>query len=153
VFLAPSWLSGRIVRALDVSRDGARVAIVSSGAGGARRLDVTGIIRGPGGQPTGLAAPLEVARSLTGVVDAAWADSTALVVLGYGASDRVVAAYEVVVGGTSTALPRVPGVALTVATGDGLRAVYVTTSAGTVLGRSGTSWAVVGAGRSVSIPE
>ena len=56
------------------------------------------------------------------------------------------------VGGPATALAAAPD-AVAVAAGDGLRAVYLTTDRGTVLARSGTGWATVGVGRSVSVPE
>ena len=150
--IAPDWLARRLVRSVDISRDGSRAVVVSSDAGGGRRVDVAGVVRDARGQPVALAPPLEVARSLTQVTDAAWADRTALVVLGRGAKDRAATPQEVVVGGASTALPQAKG-ALTVAAGDGLRAVYLTTAAGVVLGRSGLGWATVGPGRSVSVPE
>ena len=151
VIAAPWWV-GRAVHALDVARDGARVAIVSSGPGGVRRVDVSGVVRGPDRQPVALARPLEVARSLVGATDVAWADRTDLVLLGRAATDAAVRPYDVVVGGTTTALAPVAG-ARTITAGDGLRALFVTTAAGQVLARSGTGWRVVGAGRSVSVPE
>jgi hypothetical protein len=40
-----------------------------------------------------------------------------------------------------------------VAVGDGLRAVYLTTSSGTVLVRSGDGWRTVGQGRGVTVPQ
>lgn len=150
--IAPLWLVGRTVHALDVSRDGARVLVVSSAADGARRAHVAGVVRGADGQPRSLAAALEVGQSLTQVTDAAWADRSDLVVIGRGAGDARVRPYDVVVGGPATALAPVAG-AVAVAAGDGLRAVYVTTAAGQVMGRSGTSWVAVGAGRSVSVPQ
>ena len=154
--IEPTWLARRSLHSIDISRDGTRAVVVSadvaSPRAGATRVDVAGVVRGAGGQPIALSAPLEVAQSLTQVTDAAWADRTALVVLGRGAKEKLVTPYEVVVGGAASALPQVKG-ALTVAAGDGLRAVYVTTAAGTLLGRSGVGWASVGTGRSVSIPE
>lgn len=150
--LTPDWLAGRAVQAVDVSRDGARVLVVSRGPGGDRRVDVAGVRRGTGGQPLALAASLEVARSLRRVIDAAWADRTDLVVLARGAGDVATRPYDVVVGGPATALAAAPD-AVAVAAGDGLRAVYLTTDRGTVLARSGTGWATVGVGRSVSVPE
>ena len=152
VVLAAPWLTGRTVRSLDVSRDGARVVLVSADAEGVRRVDVAGVVRAADGAPLALAQPLEVARSLNEVTDAAWADLTDLAVLGRGAGDRTARPYDVVVGGPATALAPVAG-AVTIAAGDGVRALYVTTSGGQVLARSGTGWAVVGAGRSVSVPQ
>lgn len=152
IALAPAWLARRTIRSVDVSRDGARLVVVSVGRDGTARADVTGIVRRPDGDPVALAAPREVAGSLSQVDDAVWADRTALVVLGRRPTDKVATVYQVVVGGASTALPPVKG-AVAVAAGDGLRAVYVVTSSGEVLGRSGVGWAAVGRGRSVSVPQ
>ena len=145
------WLMGRTVRALDVSRDGARIAIVSTARDGSVRLDVGGIVRDATGQPTRLATNLVVGRNLRRPTDVAWGDRTSLVVLAQDAKG-VVTPYEVVVGGTVTALAPAPQV-LHVTVGDGLRAVYLTTSAGTVLVRSGDGWRTVGQGRGVTVPQ
>jgi hypothetical protein len=145
------WLDGRTVRALDVSRDGARIAVVSTGRDGSARLDVGGIVRDGAGQPVQLASNLAIGRGLRRPSDVAWGDRTSLVVLALGAKDAV-SAYEVVVGGTSTALAPAPQV-VRVAVGDGLRAVYLTTSSGTVLVRSGDGWRTVGPGRAVTVPQ
>lgn len=152
IALAPAWLARRTIRSVDVSRDGSRLVVVSVGRDGAARADVAGIVRRPDGDPVALASPREVARSLSHVEDAVWADRTALVVLGRRPTDKVTTVYQVVVGGASTALPPVKG-AVAVAAGDGLRAVYVITSSGQVLGRSGVGWAGVGPGRSVSVAQ
>jgi hypothetical protein len=151
------WLEGRTVRALDVSRDGARMAVLSSGDDGSgshrttMRLDVAGIVRDGTGQPVRLADNHVVGRGLRSPSDVAWGDRMSLVVLAAG-SKSVVTPYEVVVGGSATALAPAPGV-VGVAVGDGLRAVYLTTSSGTVLVRSGNGWRTVGPGRSVTVPQ
>jgi hypothetical protein len=145
------WLMGRTVRALDVSRDGARIAVVSTAHDGSVRLDVGGIVRDATGQPTRLATNLVVGGNLRRPTDVAWGDRTSLVVLALDAKG-VVTPYEVVVGGTVTALAPAPHV-LHVAVGDGLRAVYLTTSTGTVLVRSGDGWRTVGQGRGVTVPQ
>lgn len=149
--LTVPWLEGRTVRALDVSRDGARIAVVSTGPDGTDRLDVGGIVRDATGQPVQLAANLVVGRNLQRPSDVAWGDRTSLVVLGRG-DKGAVTPYELVVGGTATALAPAPGI-VGVAVGDGLRAVYLTTSAGTVLVRSGSGWRTVGQGRAVTVPQ
>jgi hypothetical protein len=145
------WLTDRTVRALDVSRDGARIAVVSTARDGSVHLDVGGIVRDATGQPTRLAANLVVGRNLRRPTDVAWGDRTSLVVLARDAKG-VVTPYEVVVGGTVTALAPAPQV-LRVTVGDGLRAVYLTTAAGTVLVRSGDGWRTVGQGRGVTVPQ
>jgi hypothetical protein len=150
VELTPAWLQGRSVEALDVSRDGARVAVVSS-RGGERRLDVAGVVRNESGRPTRLSGTaLAVARSLDDVRDVAWADRGTLVLLARSGNGPI-RPYSASVGGTATALPDVDG-AVSVAAGDGLRAVYVTTAAGQVLARSGSGWRFLGPGRGVTVP-
>jgi hypothetical protein len=149
--LAVPWLEGRTVRALDVSRDGARIAVVSTGRDGGTRLDVGGIVRDAGGQPARLAANLVVGRNLRRPSDVAWGDRTSLVVLAQDAKN-VVTPYELVVGGIAIALAPAPHV-VGVAVGDGLRAVYLTTSTGTVLVRSGNGWRTVAQGRGVTVPQ
>ncbi|GAB3599267.1 hypothetical protein GCM10027446_30900 [Angustibacter peucedani] len=144
------WLAGRRVLAVDVSRDGARVAVVSVGDDGGRRLDVAGIIRGDGGRPSALAAPRGVGQSLAGVHDVSWADRTNLAVL--AGRPGSLQPYQVEVGGLVTALPTV-GDASSIWAGDGLRAVYLATTSGQVLVRSGNGWRPLGPGGSVTIPQ
>lgn len=149
--LTVPWLDGRTVRALDVSRDGARIAVISTDRAGVARLDVGGIVRDATGQPVRLADSIVVGRGLRRPSDVAWGDRTSLVVL---ANDDkgAVTPYEVVVGGSSTALAPAPQI-VGVAVGDGLRAVYLTTAAGVVLVRSGNGWQTVGPGRAVTVPQ
>ncbi len=149
--LQPSWLTGRTVVALDVSRDGARLAVVSADPAGRRRLDVAAVQR-QAQVPVALGSPLQVGQALTDLRDVAWAQSGTLVALGRGVGSRGVQAAEVLVGGPTSALPPVTS-PVSIAAGDGVRALYVVTTAGTVLSRSGSGWAPVGAGRSVSVPQ
>jgi hypothetical protein len=148
--LRPAWLAGRRVQALDVSRDGSRLAVVSSGADGSARLDVAGVLRDAGGRPTGLATARSAARSLTHVRDVSWADRTNLAVLA-GAPGHVLP-YRVEVGGLVSALPPVAGARAIIA-GDGLRAVYVVSDSGQVLVRTGNGWRPLGPGTAVTIPQ
>lgn len=148
--LRPSWLAGRRVEALDVSRDGARLAVVSSAPDGTRRLDVAGVVREDTGRPTQLAPARAVGQPLPSIRDVSWADRTDLVVLSGAAG--AVQPYQVQVGGVVTALPTVSG-PVGIWAGDGLRAVYVTTASGQVMERSGSGWRQLGAGTSVSIPQ
>ncbi|HEX3005579.1 MAG TPA: LpqB family beta-propeller domain-containing protein [Angustibacter sp.] len=148
--LRPGWLSGRRVLALDVSRDGSRLAVVSATPDGASRLQVAGIVRDGTGRPVGLAIPRSAASSLTTVRDVSWADRTNLAVLA-GAPGQV-QPYQVEVGGLVEALPKVQD-AVSISAGDGLRAVYVVTGSGRVLVRTGNGWRSLGPGTSVTIPQ
>jgi hypothetical protein len=148
--LRPAWLAGRRVLALDVSRDGSRLAVVSAASDGPSRLEVAGIVRDGTGRPTGLAGPRSAARSLAGVRDVSWADRTNLAVL--AGQPGEVRPYQVEVGGLVDALPTVQD-AVSISAGDGLRAVYVVTGSGRVLVRTGNGWRSLGAGTSVTIPQ
>ncbi|MGN6302702.1 MAG: LpqB family beta-propeller domain-containing protein [Angustibacter sp.] len=148
--LRPAWLSGRRVLALDVSRDGSRLAVVSTAGDGPSRLEVAGIVRDAAGRPTSLAVPRSAARSLTTVRDVSWADRTTLAVL--AGPPGAVQPYQVEVGGLVGSLPTLQDAA-TISAGDGLRAVYVVTASGRVLVRTGNGWRAVGPGTSVTIPQ
>lgn len=148
--LRPPWLSGRRVLALDVSRDGSRLAVVSVGASGPSRLEVAGIVRDAAGRPTSLATPRSAARSLSDVRDVSWADRTTLAVLA-GPPGRV-QPYQAEVGGLVGALPALQDPA-TISAGDGLRAVYVITTGRRLLVRTGNGWRPLGPGTFVTIPQ
>jgi hypothetical protein len=147
----PQWLAGRTVLALDVSREGSRIAVVSADPLGRVRLDVAGIARAPDGAPQGVAVARATGRSLRDVSDVSWADRTNLVVVARTSSGarRI---YQLEVGGLVTALPRVAG-PVQVQAGDGLRDVYAVTARGRVLVRSGNGWRDLGPGSSITVPE
>jgi hypothetical protein len=128
------------------------VVIVSIDDRGEQRVDVAGVLRGPSAGPVSIARPLVVARTLSDVQDVSWMGAGALVVLGRAPGAKAVQAHEVQVGGASTPLPAVQQ-PVAVATGDGNRAVYVVTAAGTVLTRSGSGWVTIGPGRAVTVPQ
>ncbi len=78
-----SWLDGRELIALRVSREGARVIVASSGPDGTR-LDLASVIRDGDGAPVTLqqADPALVGDSLTTIDDVAWVDELQVAVLG-----------------------------------------------------------------------
>ncbi|WP_426562280.1 LpqB family beta-propeller domain-containing protein [Angustibacter sp. McL0619] len=150
VRMEPRWLTGRTVIALDVARDGSRVAVVSAAADGSTRLDVAGVVRGDSGRPTSLAQPWQVGQSLASVSDVSWADRTTLVVLGGQSGQRQ--PYQVEVGGEVSALPKLPS-AVGVMAGSGVSSVYLTLANGHVVVRAGSGWRDLGAATSVTIPS
>ena len=116
-----------------------------------RRVDVAGVVRDRSGRPLRLSSTsLAVAQSLDDVRDVAWADRGTLVVLARRGTGPL-RPFSASVGGVATALPEVRG-AVSVAAGDGLRAVYLTTGSGQVLARSGSGWRVLGTGSAVTVP-
>lgn len=148
--LVADWLAGQEVRQVRVSRDGARVAVVSAGADGAQ-VEVAGIVRDADGGPQRLNAPFPAGGSLASASDAAWVDEVTLAVLGDptdGEAPGVAASVALVpVGGQTENLQPVEA-ADGIAAGRGKRAVYVRTSGGELFTRSttGTNWSLVASG-------
>lgn len=140
------WLEGRTVRSLRVSRDGARVALVSSGAGPAdAQVDVVSVVRDEDGRPTLLAAePLQVGAAVLDAVEVAWVDEVTLAVLGTSQELGVPTTHLVPVGGPTEALTLLEGRGI--AAGRGRQAIFVVDDAGTLLTRQGNQWKNVAEG-------
>ena len=149
VKLRPDWLAGRSVVAVDVSRDGSRLAVVSRASDGSTRLDVAGVVRIEDGAPASLAQAWQVGQPLRSVADVSWADRTTLVVL--GGNPGQLQPHQVEVGGMVVALPKVKG-AVGLWAGAGVQSVYAVTSAGQVAVRSGNGWRTLGPGTAITIP-
>lgn len=138
---APS-LAGSTVRALRVSRDGTRLAVITASDDSVEVM-VHAITVDDHGNPAGLGPGLRVGRVLSEASDVVWAGESTLAVL--GVSKANVTVHEVEVGGRTTALPSVEN-AVDIAAGRGMRDVYLATSDGRLFGRSGSGWAVVADG-------
>ncbi len=148
---AAPWLSGRQVTALRISRDGAR-ALVTSVRRGVWRIDVAGVVRDAHGRPTSLSTPLRVGVGLTDVIDAAWVNSTTVIVLAKGTVDKHAEPYLVTPGAESVELPDVAD-PVRVAAGDNETDVYVVTGRGDIVTRGGsTGWVSAGHGLAVAFP-
>src|SRR5690625_7344035 len=93
------------VRAIRVSRDGARLAVVVD-ADGAVQVLVHAITVDADGTPTGLGPPLPVGRELTDATDMVSVDETQLAVP--GVSEPATTAHVAEAGGPTTPPPSVP---------------------------------------------
>jgi hypothetical protein len=152
VDLSPKWLAGRTVTGLRVSRDGTRLAVISSGSDGVS-IDVAGIVRDSAGGPSqlsdqtlrvGAAAALTTANSLV------WFDDTTLAVLSPQAGSATPS--EVPLGDHSRALPDVAnGVSL--AGGRTERSLLVATTDGHLFRYGGVTWTPVPGIGGVSDPS
>ncbi len=140
VAMAPSWLVDRQVKAMRVSRDGTRLAVISAGTDGVVAVDVAGIARDETGTPQQLSDPTRVGASLTAADDVVWIDDTTLAVLGKVAGSARV--QKVPVGGPSEALPDVAG-AVSLAGARLDRSLLVATEDGELLRYDGRTWAQV----------
>lgn len=132
-------LAGVNVRALRVSRDGARLAMIVDSDGSVQVM-VHAITLDADGTPTGIGPGLRVGRELRDATDLVWVDETQLAVLGVSQATQTVHVLEV--GGRTTPLPSVPDT-VRIASGRGVRDMYLATEDGGLYGRSGNGWAPV----------
>jgi hypothetical protein len=140
VAVSAEWLAGRGLRSLRVSRDGSRIAVLSTGPDGIT-LDVAAVIRDASGRPQQLGAALGVGASLVDATQVVWVDDLTLGVLGRSGA-ATTAAYQLVpLAGQTHALPSLDGAAA-IAGGKGDRGLYAAAADGRLFWRSGPSWVV-----------
>ena len=146
------WLSDRVVRSVDVSLDGLRVAIVSTDSAGVdARLDVAGINRRPNGLPVALAAvPMRLAAHLVDIRDATWISPTELGVLGRDPQEAEGGPFFVTLGDDTRKLSPLEGAhALTTLGGErGLALI----TANSVALRAGTRWITLPSATDLAVP-
>lgn len=132
------WLDGRAVRSIRVSRDGTRIAVVSTGADGPT-VDVSGVVRDDSGTPQRLGDRVRVGARLTDATRVVWVDEGTLAVLGTSGAMTGPTMHLVPVTGRTRALPALEGAA-SIAAGKGERALYVASADGVLHTLQGTSW-------------
>ncbi|MGC5628418.1 LpqB family beta-propeller domain-containing protein [Georgenia sp. Z1344] len=133
------WLDGSVVRALRVSREGSRVAVIRE-QGGSVLVEVAGVQRATDDTPRSLGtAQARVGVGLVDATDLAWIDSTTLVVLGRTATDPGPRPYLVRIGGDTEPLPVLQG-AVSLTGGRGETSIVVQTSDDGIYERTGASW-------------
>lgn len=138
--VAAPWLVDRDVEAVRVSRDGTRIAIVSSGPDG-DAIDVAGIARDDVNGPQQLSEPApRVGAKLTEADSVVWIDDAKLAVLARGTGTARV--WVIPVGGESTTLPEPPG-AVALAGGRAERSLLVVTEDGGLLRYDDPTWVPV----------
>ena len=131
--LALPSIEGSTIQEIAVSREGARLAILSRAAG-EQSLEVVAISRDSSGVPISLGEPLPVGASLPPSVQLAWSDPVTLAVA--AATGEVLA---VQIGGWTSEVAVVQDPAALTAR-NGVRTLHATDVEGTLLVRSGTSW-------------
>lgn len=133
--LAAPWLAGRTVDAVSVSKDGARVAVLSRAAQ-QPILEVAGIVRDASGTPISLGPPLALAPSIRPSIDIAWSEPRYIMVLGEVAGDFT----QGMVGGPTVDISSLAG-ATSFSVRFGERSLVAVTEAGFLQVRSGNTWA------------
>lgn len=124
---------------IDVSRDGARIAIFAATPAGPR-LQVRAITRDPDANefPAGLGEPaLDVVAGSAVAVDASWVDELSVATLVQDQAEGSVVMYQV--GGERTSPGRLPPATALVG-GNGSSGLRALGEGGTILERSGNSW-------------
>lgn len=134
------WLDGRDVRAIAVSRDGARVAIASRTAG-QTVIEVAGVVRDGTGIPTALTGPIAVGAKAGEGASLSWLDEMTLAVLGRSDDGTATPLWLVTVGGFTEALTA-DADAVAVSSRHGEATLTVITADGEVQVRAGASWAI-----------
>ncbi|MGC5615258.1 LpqB family beta-propeller domain-containing protein [Georgenia sp. Z1491] len=141
------WLDGSVVRAVRVSREGARAAVIRE-QGGSILVEVSGVQRGPDDEPRSLGtSQARVGVGLVDATDLAWIDATTLVVLGRTATDPAPRPYLVSIGGDTEPLPVLQG-AVALTAGRGGTSVVLQTSDLGIYERTGASWTRIAEGLS-----
>jgi hypothetical protein len=131
------WLAGTSVKALRISREGARAVLIVQRNGGAPEVYVSAVVRNRDGAPTELGAPMRLLVDAQDAASAAWVDATHVVVLARrpGSPDQP---WIVEVGGDVHGTTTVQGV--WVSAGNSESELYVQTAAGQVRARLGSGW-------------
>ncbi|WP_298992070.1 LpqB family beta-propeller domain-containing protein [uncultured Pseudokineococcus sp.] len=136
------WLDGRRVRALQVSRDGARVVVASTDADGRAHLDVAGVVRDGEGAPVRLDVPdAPPVPGLVSVTDAGWQDATTVVAVG-SLADGPPQLLRVAVDGSDVRSVEVPEGVERLTSAEAAGRVLLDAPGGGVLQPAGLAWVV-----------
>lgn len=134
VEIAAPWLAGSTVQSLAVSRDGARMAILSR-SGVEQVLEVAAIVRDEDGRPLALGEPLGFGPTVRPSIDLEWVDDTSVVALGTETGEMSLAE----IGGWTTDFTSYTG-AVAVTARNGVRTLLALGADGQLVARQGNGW-------------
>ena len=136
VTLTPSWLAGRTVRELRISREGVRALVISEQNGKAK-VQIAGIIRNADGTPRELTAPITLVA--TGDPDqGVWVNDTTVAVMKASAGSNVTPELLSLTSGQPQQLAPWPGL-VWLSAGNGLEEIYGQSAEG-IFQRLGNGW-------------
>ncbi|MCP8998640.1 LpqB family beta-propeller domain-containing protein [Pseudarthrobacter sp. RMG13] len=136
VTLTPSWLSGRTVKELRISREGVRALVISE-QNGKTKVQIAGIIRNADGTPRELTAPITLVAS--GDPDqGVWVNDTTVAVMKASAGSNVTPELLSLTSGQPQQLAPWPGL-VWLSAGNGLEEIYGQSAEG-IFQRLGNGW-------------
>lgn len=133
--ISAPWLAGSTVQSLAVSRDGARMAILSR-SGAEQVLEVAAIVRDENGRPLALGEPLGFGPTVRPSIDLEWVDDTSVVALGEESGEMSLAE----IGGWTSDFTSYTG-AVSVTARNGVRTLLALGPDGQLVARQGNGWA------------
>ena len=139
--LASEWAQTRSIVGVSVSRDGARIALLSR-SGGQPVLEVAGVIRDETGAPVAIGEHVQIGTGVGAGVDVLWVDQDTIGVLGEPVDGASSPLWLVDVGGGTSTVGSVPD-AVDATARAGEATLLVVSADGRVDERSGTAWALV----------
>ncbi|QHK22225.1 hypothetical protein GU243_07665 [Pseudarthrobacter psychrotolerans] len=136
VTLTPSWLAGRTVKELRISREGVRALVISE-QNGKTKVQIAGIIRNADGTPRELTAPITLVAS--GEPDqGVWVNDTTVAVMKASAGSNVTPELLSLTSGQPQQLAPWPGL-VWLSAGNGLEDIYGQSAEG-IFQRLGNGW-------------
>ncbi|RAX44148.1 hypothetical protein DQ354_16995 [Arthrobacter sp. AQ5-06] len=136
VTLTPSWLAGRTVKELRISREGVRALVISE-QNGKTNVQIAGIIRNADGTPRELTAPITLVA--TGDPDqGVWVNDTTVAVMKASAGSNVTPELLSLTSGQPQQLAPWPGL-VRLSAGNGLEEIYGQSAEG-IFQRLGNGW-------------
>lgn len=136
VTLAPTWLAGRTLKELRVSREGARALVISE-QNGKTKVQVAGIVRAADGTPKDLTTPMTLLTTRD-ADQGVWVDDTTVAVMKGTASEAVTP--EILSLTTAQPLQLAPWPGLTaLSAGNGPEEIYAQSAEG-MFQRLGNGW-------------
>ncbi|MGC4173831.1 LpqB family beta-propeller domain-containing protein [Demequina sp.] len=144
--LPVDWLRGTSVQGLSVSRDGARIVVLSQ-SGGKQLLEIASVVRGEDGTPLSVGDPVAIGADLGPAIDVTWVDDLTVAVLGAGGNEVPSELWFVEVGGLTTAMKSVTD-AVDITAREQERSLVVVDTEHEAFTRSGAVWSKVATGPS-----
>src|SRR5699024_5128487 len=133
-----SWLDGRTATRLQLSRDGARAAVLRK-TGSGPVLRIAGVQHDNDGTPEKLTSGIVIGKRFTAIRDISWAGPTTLSLIGRTKDDDSLNPWTVGTSGPSSSLTSVPGARTITSANDALDTV-VGGTAGSLYRRVGSTW-------------